>query len=114
MMLSRSGLSPSRSFSSIAALICMGSSCREAVSVAAAMQSVTGLSASAHAYRRAYVLLALVVILWGANWPVMKVALSSLPPLWFTVLRLLLGSGALFIAVGISGNLSRPGRPDLM
>ncbi|MEA2783483.1 MAG: hypothetical protein QOK29_5027 [Rhodospirillaceae bacterium] len=78
------------------------------------MQSVTGLSASAHAYRRAYVLLALVVILWGANWPVMKVALSSLPPLWFTVLRLLLGSGALFIAVGISGNLSRPGRPDLM
>jgi drug/metabolite transporter (DMT)-like permease len=78
------------------------------------MQSVTGLSASPHSYRRAYLLLAVVVLLWGANWPVMKVALNLVPPLWFTVLRLALGSGALFIAVAISGNLSRPGRLDVV
>src|SRR4051794_30621031 len=107
-MLRRSGFSPSLSFCSIAALICMNSSRRKAVSVAAPMQSVTGISASPHSHRRAYLLLAVVVLLWGANWPVMKLALAFLPPLWFTTSRLLLGAGALFIAVGISGNLSRP------
>jgi len=55
-----------------------------------------------------------VVLFWGGNWPVMKVALGLVPALWLTALRLLLGAAALFIAVAFSGNLSRPGRRDLL
>src|SRR5262249_1381440 len=67
-----------------------------------------------HSRRTAYLLLASVVVLWGGNWPVMKVALGLMPALWLTALRLLLGAAALFIAVALSGNLSRPGRLDLL
>lgn len=36
----------------------------------------------------AYLQLALVVVLWGSNWPFMKVALADIAPLSFTALRL--------------------------
>jgi drug/metabolite transporter (DMT)-like permease len=82
------------------------------------MQRVTAISAATsaqvHSHRTAYLLLASVVVLWGGNWPVMKVALGFVPVLWFTTLRLLAGAAALFAAVALSGNLSRPGRRDLL
>jgi drug/metabolite transporter (DMT)-like permease len=82
------------------------------------MQRVTAISAAGsaqvHSRRTAYLLLASVVVLWGGNWPVMKVALGFVPVLWFTTLRLLAGAVALFAAVAFSGNLSRPDRRDLL
>src|SRR5262249_13634908 len=76
--------------------------------------SPQGHSPQVHSRRAAYLLLASMVLFWGGNWPVMKVALGLVPALWLTALRLLLGAAALFIAVAFSGNLSRPGRRDLL
>jgi len=62
---------------------------------------------------RAYLLLAVVIVLWGANWPVMKVGLDSIPPLWFAVARLVLGAVALFLVLATTRRLVLPSRHDL-
>lgn len=58
-------------------------------------------------------LLAAIIVLWGANWPIMKVGIEHIPPLWFTASRLLLGSLCLFALIGVRGRLSLPDRRDL-
>lgn len=45
---------------------------------------------------RAVGLLCLVIALWGANWPIMKVGLLDMPPLTFAAVRLLLATLTLF------------------
>lgn len=45
---------------------------------------------------RALGLLCLVIALWGANWPIMKVGLMDMPPLTFAAVRLLLATLTLF------------------
>ena len=47
------------------------------------MQQTNTIQAGAHSHRAAYLLLASVVILWGSNWPVMKIGLVEIPPFWF-------------------------------
>ena len=55
--------------------------------------------------RSAYWLLALVVLLWGANWPTMKVALEHITPLWFTVARMQTGAAwAYLLTYGLAGS----------
>ncbi|HRW59414.1 MAG TPA: DMT family transporter [Defluviicoccus sp.] len=46
---------------------------------------------------RAVGLLCLVIALWGANWPIMKVGLLDMPPLTFAAVRLLLATLTLFV-----------------
>lgn len=65
------------------------------------------------AERHPYLLLAAIIVLWGANWPIMKIGLNHIPPIWFAAARLLLGSLCLFILIGLRGQLSRPARGDL-
>jgi drug/metabolite transporter (DMT)-like permease len=86
----------------------------EDASLRVAMQQAVALPAGVHTRRTAYLLLASLVVLWGANWPVMKLTLSVLPPVWFVILRLFLGAATLFAALGISGGFSLPGRGDLL
>jgi drug/metabolite transporter (DMT)-like permease len=62
---------------------------------------------------RAYALLPLVVLLWGVNWPAMKVGLAYVPPLWFATLRTALGAACLFAFLALTGRLARPTRRDL-
>lgn len=62
--------------------------------------------------RRAWALLALVVLLWGVNWPVMKVGLEYIPPLTFAAVRLLLGALTLFVVAAAAGVLRFPARND--
>lgn len=64
-------------------------------------------------HRRAYLLLASVILLWGVNWPVMKVGLLYMPPLWFAAARVLLGGACLFALVAGRGRLRLPERRDL-
>ncbi len=59
-------------------------------------------------------MLAGVVVLWGANWPVMKLGLADLPPFWFASIRLFLGAGSLFVVLAIGRNLALPGRNDMV
>lgn len=65
------------------------------------------------AERQPYLLLAAVIILWGANWPIMKVGLEHIPPIWFACTRLLLGSACLFVLVGARRGIILPDRRDL-
>jgi len=70
-------------------------------------------TASAGTARRAVVLLALVIVLWGANWPAMKVGLDYIPPLWFAAARVLLGCATLFAVLAAIGRMRLPHRSDL-
>jgi drug/metabolite transporter (DMT)-like permease len=63
--------------------------------------------------RRAYLLLAAVIVAWGINWPVMKVGLLYIPPLWFAAARVLLGCACMFALLTVMGRLRLPERRDL-
>ncbi len=63
--------------------------------------------------RTAWLLLLAVIVLWGANWPVMKVGLGYLPPLSFAAARLVLGGLCMALAAAAVGQLRRPARQDL-
>lgn len=62
---------------------------------------------------RAYLLLAAIVLLWGANWPVMKVGVTLIPPLWFAFARILLGGLSFAVVLAAMGRLRLPPRRDL-
>lgn len=52
-------------------------------------------------------------MLWGANWPVMKVGLDYIPPLSFAAARVLLGCATLFAVLAAIGQVRLPNRSDL-
>jgi len=62
---------------------------------------------------QAYVLLVLMVFVWGANWPTMKMGLHYITPLWFAVARFWMGSLCLFALLAVQGRLALPTRRDL-
>lgn len=57
-------------------------------------------------------LLALVVLLWGSNWPVMKAGLAYIPPLHFALARMALGFATLVPVAALAGQLRWPARQD--
>src|SRR5215470_2159488 len=62
---------------------------------------------------QAHMLLALMVFVWGANWPTMKMGLHYITPLWFAVARFWMGSLCLFGLLAMQGRLALPTRRDL-
>ncbi len=54
-----------------------------------------------------------VVLAWGLVWPVNKVLLQSLSPLWLLALRSAIATLALFAIAAAMGRLARPPRADL-
>lgn len=57
-------------------------------------------------------LLALLVLIWAVSWPVIKVGVGVVPPLWFACLRYAVAT-AVLVAIGRArGTLRIPGRPD--
>lgn len=63
--------------------------------------------------RRAYLLLAAVIVTWGLNWPLIKFGLAYITPLWFAATRALLGAACLFVVMAARGRLRWPARADL-
>ena len=64
-------------------------------------------------HREGVVFLVIVVVAWGLTWPVNKVLLQALSPLWMMALRSAIATVALFaIAIGL-GRLARPPRADV-
>jgi drug/metabolite transporter (DMT)-like permease len=57
-------------------------------------------------------LLALVVVLWGVNWPVMKAGLAYIPPLHFALGRMALGAATMLVVAALAGQLRWPARQD--
>jgi drug/metabolite transporter (DMT)-like permease len=55
----------------------------------------------------------MVIVLWGLNWPIMKLGLQDMPPMTFTAIRMVLGALCLFAVVAVRGQLKLPSRHDL-
>lgn len=62
---------------------------------------------------RAYVLLILMVLIWGANFSVAKVALDSVPPLAFNALRFPCAALAVYIVLRLRGPIPWPAPQDI-
>jgi len=60
------------------------------------------------ATRRAFAALALLSLIWGYNWVVMKEVLRYTDPFDFTAIRTLLGAASLFVVMLIRGTDMRP------
>jgi drug/metabolite transporter (DMT)-like permease len=54
-----------------------------------------------------------VVVAWGLVWPVNKVLLESLSPLWLMAVRSAIATVGLFAIAALRGRLARPPRADL-
>lgn len=63
--------------------------------------------------RRAAVLLGVVVLAWGTNWPVTKVVVRDIPPLWATALRCVIAAATLGPLLWTQGQFIVPRRGDL-
>lgn len=61
----------------------------------------------------AVALLGGAILLWGANWPVMKLGLGHVSPLWFSAMRFATGGACLFAWQAARGTLQLPQRADL-
>ncbi len=62
---------------------------------------------------RSLMLLALLTAVWGLNWPIIKIGVSQLPPLWFRAIGLVLGTmlvGAVVVMRGGSLRVPRGAR----
>lgn len=62
--------------------------------------------------RMAYALLALVVVLWGVNWPIMKLGLQAIPPMTFAATRVVLAAACFLALAALRGRLRPPSRQD--
>ncbi len=60
----------------------------------------------------ALALLMAVIIIWGVNWPIMKLTLANIPPLTFAVARLVLGGLCLVLVLIAQRRFRVPGRED--
>jgi drug/metabolite transporter (DMT)-like permease len=63
--------------------------------------------------RLGLMLLATVVLAWGLTWPLNKVILATVPPVWAVALRTIVGGVALFILAAGQRRLRLPPRHDL-
>jgi len=66
-----------------------------------------------HGRPAALVLLALLALVWGVHWVVVKQGLHYLPPLTYGALRMLGGLLTMVVILGLQGRLRRPPRHDL-
>jgi drug/metabolite transporter (DMT)-like permease len=82
----------------------------EGISPARSPLSGTGVGNADHLPARLWGLLAALTLAWGFNWTAMKVALAEVPPWTFRSLCLGLGSGILFLALGMRGHKLAPPR----
>ena len=58
------------------------------------------------------ILLGLLVCVWAISWPVMKVGVGAVPPLWFGFLRYLIATSCFFPLALVRGRLVIPARQD--
>ena len=63
--------------------------------------------------RKAILLLALLVWIWGVNWVIAKMSLAYISPIWVTALRLLPACALFFSLCFFTGRLRVPVRADL-
>jgi len=62
--------------------------------------------------RRSRWLLAALVLIWGASWPVIKVGVTTVPPIWFACLRYMVGTVCVALILALRGELALPAASD--
>lgn len=62
--------------------------------------------------RRHRLLLAILVVTWAVSWPVIKVGVTAVPPIWFACLRYVIATCCLFAVVALRRELVFPSRSD--
>jgi drug/metabolite transporter (DMT)-like permease len=62
--------------------------------------------------RRHLVLLVLLIFTWAISWPVIKVGVATVSPIWYACFRYLIATCCLFAFVAIRRELSLPPRSD--
>jgi drug/metabolite transporter (DMT)-like permease len=70
------------------------------------------MTSPSHSERRARWLLALLVLIWGASWPIVKIGVTVVPPLWFACLRYVTGTACVVVIVALRRELILPSRSD--
>jgi len=73
--------------------------------------SETAGEASGHTDVGARLMLALLCVIWGATWPIMRIALYEIPPLSMRTVTAALGSLTLYLACRAQGRSLRVARP---
>jgi drug/metabolite transporter (DMT)-like permease len=66
-----------------------------------------------HERRQGALFLVTVVVAWGLTWPVNKLVLAVVPPLWAVALRSVIATAVLFALALALGKLATPPRGDL-
>jgi drug/metabolite transporter (DMT)-like permease len=61
----------------------------------------------------AWVLLVLVIVIWGSNWPIMKIGLRYIDPLWFIAARLSIALLAISILLLFLRRFKLPHKEDI-
>jgi drug/metabolite transporter (DMT)-like permease len=67
---------------------------------------------ASHAERRSWWLLGILVAVWGASWPVIKIGVATVPPVWFACLRYIVATACLVPIVAARGELRLPSSAD--
>lgn len=57
-------------------------------------------------------LLVLLVLTWAISWPVVKIGVTTVPPLWYGALRYLLAASCLFAFAALRREIALPPRSD--
>lgn len=57
-------------------------------------------------------LLGLLVVIWAVSWPVIKIGVAAVSPIWYACLRYLIATSCLFALVAVRGELVVPSRSD--
>lgn len=60
-----------------------------------------------------YGLFAAVILIWGFSWPMNKIGMYYIPPIWFAAFRLIIATVTMFIVVRSLRRLVRPSKQDL-
>ena len=60
-----------------------------------------------------YGLLIAVILVWAFAWPISKIGLHYMPPLWYTALRLAIGFITIFIVLLFRKKIQIPSQKDL-
>ena len=63
--------------------------------------------------QKAVLLFIALILIWGFNWPIMKVGLAHITPIWFTAFRMLLSVPFLFAVLLAQRRITLPTRQDV-
>lgn len=63
-------------------------------------------------HTRLYLLFAFIIVIWGLSWPVSKVGVHYIPPIWFAAARLVIGTFSMFLLLLATKKLKLPARKD--